>query len=407
VADQRAIPNTALRSALEFVVRSAAAVGAPTLAPPAGVRRHDGRLPTTVLGRLRRAVEGDDELRLRLVALLDETDGAAEGIDEIGLLWLRRPDGWRERAHGLVRAEQDDRDAVAARRELAAEQRRRAAAEEARHRAEAERDEVVAKLAVLRAERVGAVDDVASLREQIDRLTTEVAAARTEARHARDREAAAVERADRAEVARRAAESAVMAAGAVRDDALADRSVARDELARLRELASAARSLADGLAGLVPAAGSAPPRRTPLAVPGRCRGDEVAAAAFLCAQGVPVLVDGYNVAKGKWPDLALAEQRRLLVEAAENLVRRIGTDITVVFDGADVVGAASGARRLVRVRYSPAGVTADDVIRDEVARLPADVGVVVVTEDAAIVADVRVAGANVVASRVFAALACA
>jgi predicted RNA-binding protein with PIN domain len=133
----------------------------------------------------------------------------------------------------------------------------------------------------------------------------------------------------------------------------------------------------------------------------------VAVAAHLCSQGVPVLVDGYNVAKGKWPGLELAEQRRLLIEAAENLVRRLGTDITIVFDGADVVGASSAARRLVRVRYSPAGVTADDVIRDEVAGVPADLGVVVVTDDAAIVADVRAAGANVIASPAFAALACA
>ncbi|HEY4331949.1 MAG TPA: NYN domain-containing protein, partial [Ilumatobacteraceae bacterium] len=63
-------------------------------------------------------------------------------------------------------------------------------------------------------------------------------------------------------------------------------------------------------------------------------------------------------------------------------------------------GAAAGRRRLVRVRYSPAGVTADDVIRDEVAGIPARTPVVVVTNDQAIVGDVRASGANVVSADV-------
>ncbi len=85
-----------------------------------------------------------------------------------------------------------------------------------------------------------------------------------------------------------------------------------------------------------------------------------------------MLVDGYNVAKQAWPSLDLAGQRVVLLDAIENLVRRFGSDITVVFDGADVVGASADGRRIVRVVFSPDGVLADDVIRDEVRRLPAD-----------------------------------
>ena len=48
--------------------------------------------------------------------------------------------------------------------------------------------------------------------------------------------------------------------------------------------------------------------------------------------------------------------------------------------------------------YSPEGVIADDVIRHEVRRLPTSRHVVVVTNDAEIVRDVRAAGANVVPS---------
>ena len=56
---------------------------------------------------------------------------------------------------------------------------------------------------------------------------------------------------------------------------------------------------------------------------------------------------------------------------------------------------------MIRVVYSPVGVTADDVIRSEVDRLPHDRAVVVVTNDRAIVRDVRAAGANVVPSNAF------
>jgi predicted RNA-binding protein with PIN domain len=80
------------------------------------------------------------------------------------------------------------------------------------------------------------------------------------------------------------------------------------------------------------------------------------------------------------------------------VARRYGTDIHVVFDGAEIVGAHTARRRMVRVSYSPTGVTADDVIRDEVRRLPQTRSVVVVTNDAAIITDVRAVGANVVPS---------
>jgi predicted RNA-binding protein with PIN domain len=111
-----------------------------------------------------------------------------------------------------------------------------------------------------------------------------------------------------------------------------------------------------------------------------------------------VLVDGYNVAKLAWPALDLAGQRVVLLDAIENLARRFGSDITVVFDGADLVGATADRRRIARVVYSPADVIADDVIRDEVRRLPITRQVVVVTNDQEIVRDVRSMGANTMAS---------
>jgi predicted RNA-binding protein with PIN domain len=127
-------------------------------------------------------------------------------------------------------------------------------------------------------------------------------------------------------------------------------------------------------------------------------GDSEAAAEYLMRSGASVLIDGYNVAKLAWPRLDLAGQRVVLLDAVENLARRYGSDVTVVFDGADVVGASAEQRRVIRVMYSPEGVIADDVIRDEVRRLPATRQVVVVTNDREIIGDVRTMGANTMSS---------
>ncbi len=117
-----------------------------------------------------------------------------------------------------------------------------------------------------------------------------------------------------------------------------------------------------------------------------------------------VLVDGYNVAKLAWPQLDLEAQRMCCIDACEDVARRHGTEIVVVFDGALVAGASS-PRRLVRVTFSPEGVSADDVVRSEVAGLADATPVVVVTNDQAIVHDVRGFGANVVSSEQWLAFA--
>jgi predicted RNA-binding protein with PIN domain len=145
--------------------------------------------------------------------------------------------------------------------------------------------------------------------------------------------------------------------------------------------------------------------RKPIAVPGGLHGNsEAAAEHMLRVNGVMVLVDGYNVAKLGWKSLSLERQRTACIDVAENIARRWGTSLHIVFDGSSVVGAAAPKRRLVRVSYSPAGVTADDVLRAEVAALDVARPVVVVTNDQAIVADVRAAGCNVMTSDIFLAI---
>jgi predicted RNA-binding protein with PIN domain len=183
------------------------------------------------------------------------------------------------------------------------------------------------------------------------------------------------------------------------------------DVAELSEIAEAARQLGDRVEALVAllepppperATDTMPPRpvqhRRPLRLPGGVISTSRAAAEFLLRSDAAVVVDGYNVAKLGWPDERLDEQRRRLLDGLENAARRHGTDITVIFDGSSVVGAHADRRRMVRVAYSPEGVIADDVIRDEVRRLPATRAVVVVTNDTEVIADVRRLGANTLPS---------
>jgi predicted RNA-binding protein with PIN domain len=122
-----------------------------------------------------------------------------------------------------------------------------------------------------------------------------------------------------------------------------------------------------------------------------------AALHLVKSPGVLLLVDGYNVAKLGWPGLTLADQRSRVLDALDELAARYGTDVHVVFDGADVGPAATG-RRYLRVEFSPAGVTADEVIVRLAEDLPVERPVVVATNDGEVRAGARAAGANVVSS---------
>ena len=397
-----------LRSALEFAVGIAEAGQKlkPPMAFPTELKPFfkQSRLPSSALGRVRRAIEADPEFRVRLAA------GAVdELVDPIGMEWLRREDGWEDRVG--ARIEQIESASVEADAEQAvrrAEKRREAAEQAAaRTRAElvalgdrlAERER---ELAELRRATQGAAAEAASFRE-------ELATAKQAARHAGDRaeadrhRLAAIE-AERDEAVRRAVD-----AERQRDELLSARAeragigVSASQIMELRALASSARTVADRIAALVDVPG---PSRRAASLPGGVARDSRKATEYLLTlPGVLVLIDGYNVAKLTWPDLTLAEQRERMLDAVDAVARRLGSEIAVIFDGADVVGAHATQRRLARVRYSPTGITADDIIRSEVAALDPARSVVVVTNDAAIRRDVTAAGANLIASNAFADLA--
>ena len=402
------LEHRSLRSALEFAVGIAEAgqkLKPPLVFPPdLKPFLKQPRLPSSALGRVRRIIEADPEFRVRLAA-----GAVGELVDPIGMEWLRREDGWEERVGALIDELENASAEAEAEQAVRRAEKRREAAEQAAARtraelvalgdrlAERERD-----LADLRRATQGASADTTALRN-------EVAAAKQAARHAGDRAEAdrrrlAVIERERDEAARRATD-----AERQRDELLSARAeqagieVSARQMMELRALASSARTVADRIAALIDVPG---PSRKPAALPGGVSRDSRKATEFLLTlPSALVLVDGYNVAKLMWPDLSLAEQRDRMLDAVDAVARRLGSEIAVIFDGADVVGSHATRRRLARVRYSPAGVTADDIIRAEVAAFDPARPVVVVTNDAAIRRDVAAAGANLIASNAFADLA--
>ncbi|HWM21675.1 MAG TPA: NYN domain-containing protein [Ilumatobacteraceae bacterium] len=408
-ATPSALEHRHLRRALEFALDMAREGQKlrPPLKYPAAFKPYMkmSRLPASALGPMRRIVEADDVFRKRIGA-----GALPDLVDPVGILWLQRPAGWTERIAGLLSDAADEATRAGAAAELHREARKREAAEQVAARSRVELLALEARVVSLRDEIDQLRADLIKAHEANIEARAELIDARNEARHAKDREAAATSKLERAESDRAAAVAARQSAEGVRDSVIADRAAAVVEATELSGMAALAQDLAEQLAALSspPTDRKGPrgtPRRRALPLPGGVAGDSEAATEYLVRSGASVVIDGYNVAKLGWPSLELEMQRQVLLDAVENVARRYGSDLTVVFDGASVIGASADQRRLVRVVYSPDAVIADDVIRSEVARLPAARHVVVVTNDKAIVTDVRAMGANTVSSDRFVALA--
>ena len=286
--------------------------------------------------------------------------------------------------------------------ECASEQRRRVAAEEAATRTRAELVALTEKFVEREQEFRQFRHREQTAMAELEALRGTVSELKQEARHARDREGAARSLLERVEAERDDAIGRATTAAEQRDALLANRADLPDgsqgaaHIARLRQLADVASTLVDGLTAMV---STGPSPRQAVDVPRTAAKDPRKTAEYLLkAPGMVVFVDGYNVAKLGWPELSLEQQRAKLLDSVDGLARRFGTEFVVVLDGADVVGAHADRRRLARVRYSPAGVTADDIIRDEVGRLDTRRPVVVVTNDREVRRDVIAAGANVLTS---------
>ena len=129
------------------------------------------------------------------------------------------------------------------------------------------------------------------------------------------------------------------------------------------------------------------------------RDDSPEAAEHLVRMsGTVLVVDGYNASLAWRPTLPIGEQRRRLVDALEELATRTKSDVHVVFDGVEPAQpvTSAGPRRLVRARFSPPDVEADEIVVGLVDDLPAHRPVVVASNDRAVREDAERRGANVI-----------
>lgn len=408
VVPQSAIETRHLRRAIEFAVRLASEGQKvkPPMPSPAALRKFAkvSRIPATGLTVVRRAIEADGDYRTKMALAADGDDS----VDEVGRLWLAQPAGWQAQAQELIAAATAATEQADAAKDLKRAERRRDAAEQGAARAQAEivilRSQVIDRETTID----GMQAEAAKLRDELAEVRTELSDTRVEARHARDREASAVAKLDAAEHAEQTAARSQDRAEMARDELLADRVSWVTEQSELASLAAAAQGVAARLSSLSWAGQRADQasdaRRSPVPLPGGVLGKSSAAAEYLLNSGASVLIDGYNVSKLAWPTLELKVQREILLDEVENLARRFRCDLTVIFDGAAITGATADRRRVIRVVYSPPDVIADDVIRDEVERLPITRPVVVVTNDQEIIRDVKAKGANTLASEQLVAL---
>ena len=142
-------------------------------------------------------------------------------------------------------------------------------------------------------------------------------------------------------------------------------------------------------------------KRSKLPIPPGLFDDSIEVAEYLLGvPGIIVLVDGYNVTREAHDDWELDRQRDWLEQGLRNLAARTSASFDVVFDGADLPSHGRGGRDAgVRVRFSPAGVEADDVLIDSVSAVAADRPVVIVSSDRRVRTGASERGANVLHSR--------
>jgi predicted RNA-binding protein with PIN domain len=365
------------------------------------------------------ALDADEEFRARVADVVAEASpllteavrdrhstAASDPVDTAVVAYLTRPDGWVDvvaEANARWAAEQagSDRhaDDIAALRAEVSELRARSKTQAVRVR------DAVAKAT---ADLAGQLDDVRrQLRARTGELRTAERGRADALRALGDAEQARAVQASAQEADLRRARARIgeleRSATSVRRDARADRDV---DDARLWLLVD---TLAEAVAGIRRELSLAPTPVRPgdlvrsaeeTGAPMRRTDDPAALDGLLALPNVHVIVDGYNVTKSGYPELALADQRNRLVIAMATLAGRTRAEVTIAFDGGAKPPAQQRTPRGVRVLFSASGEIADDLIRRLVAAEPPGRPLVVVTSDQQVVTDVLRAGAWAVPSAV-------
>lgn len=354
-------------------------------------------------------LDGDDEVREKIGSQLRPayvTEGSPDDLvlpeepaEAAAVLWLVRPDGWEvSLKEALDRLEAAAVPAVDA--EVARLRVKLAAAED--------------EIREVRADRKARIDDLKTDNTALRRKLGEArAAAReagtgldealTEARAALSRAEDEISARDRQlRQLRSQIDKLEREAAAERRTSKADR---EDASLRARFLLDTLLDAAGGLRrelALPPVTGTPGERvESELASADPVAGAGVTSSAhleqFLAMPRVRLIVDGYNVSKALWPGSALDAQRLRLLRAIAPIAARTGAETTVVFDAHSAsVRPTAVPPRGVKVLFSPEGVIADDVIRDLVDAEPSGRIVLVATDDAEVVKDVRRSGARTV-----------
>lgn len=377
------------------------------------------RLPDRAVAAARRVLDEDEGFRDQVRRSTSE-----DRVGRISWLFLDRPEGWEDELVRLAAEASEEADLAAQRQMESATARRVALADEARRRAEdatvrlgAELAETKELVATERRARRRVESDAGRARRRLADLEAELGrlrelVARLEA--TLEAPADVAEHGEGVEVfpepneharppggldvpvdLRALTASHAVALGAA--DALAD---ALAELGRhLAPLLGTAEEKARDTALSSPRSSPPPRWRRPVALPPAILDDSVEAAEHLLrVDGVIVLVDGYNLTKRARPELALADQRRWLVDASVETATRTGARFEVVFDGADDRERAPAdlhPRSGVQVRFSPTGTEADDVVVQRAETLAGE-PVVVASDDRRVRDGAQRVGANVV-----------
>jgi predicted RNA-binding protein with PIN domain len=417
------LPAT-VRSRL-IALASQAIAKMPATQVPASLRRSVDFAPAKrakLVGRqIAAAVDADDEFRENLatqvralvpdvVAALEAepTDGTATSVEAAAVAFIVRPPGWADILRSTAAAENGRREvrgdlAGAVDHLTAALASARAQNKELRSRLRAQLDTVKAENAQLR-RTLGQAR--VQLKEAVQRAD-EAQAVMDE----RSREAAVATRALEADARRLRARISELetqhtsARRAVRDD--------RDaEVMRLRLLLDTMVDAVGGLrrelalppSDLLPAdtvSAMEPGAESLVSAVGRALLDDDPSLLrrLLALPQVHLIVDGYNVSKTAWPTAPLEQQRDRLAAGVGALIAGKRVEATIVFDGAELAHPPPMvSRRIVRVRFSPQGVIADDIIRELVEAEPTGRPVVVVTTDRELATSVTKKGARAVAS---------
>ncbi len=141
---------------------------------------------------------------------------------------------------------------------------------------------------------------------------------------------------------------------------------------------------------------------TPVTLSSRALTDVGAVLRVLELPRAHLIVDGYNVTKTAWGSSALDVQRARLLSAVGVVAARTRAEVTVIFDGAELATRPTvSAPRGVRVRFSPAGVTADALIGDIVSAEPPGRVLLVVSSDQEVARAAAREGARTTSSDVF------